>query len=91
MPDCPEIPEAAYYLWPLFWELNEIRRPAEGGTAPLLPGDIDKHLELSGESLGKIEYQFIRAMDRAFVSEVAKELKAKREEAEQQRNAKTKR
>lgn len=87
-PPRPELPECADYAWSLFWKLSAKRRPSESQICPILPPDIESYLRITGEIMDKIDYRFIDAMDSAYISEIAKERKAKMDEMDSNRKSK---
>lgn len=67
-------------MWDWYFELSEsVLRVVDGVTYTLPPSEFHAWKMLSGRIVYPHEYAIMRAMDRAFVSEMSKEVAAYRE------------
>lgn len=70
--DGPEVPWAGARIWGLFLRLHEGRGGGGFGPAPITYEAIEAFQRVSGEPLRPFEIEIIRALDREWLSTVAK-------------------
>lgn len=70
-----DIPEVGRYLWDWFDQISRgVRRISEGRANPITWTDFFSWASVMGLLVHPLEYDILAAMDRAFCSEVDKEL-----------------
>ena len=71
------VPPAGRHLWEWYFELSEsVMRVIDGVTYKIPPTEVYAEASLAGRIVYPDEYAILRAMDRAFCSEMAKEVEA---------------
>lgn len=73
----PDIPEDGKILWDWFWELSEGRGSNGFGWLPLTWTDMDAWARIAGIDLQPWQAGIIRAMDRAWLTEMVRQNKRK--------------
>lgn len=82
-PDQPPIPMAAAHVWDWWWELNARRSPGFESLCPMTYSELKDWAFMTGKKPDPVESKWIMEMDDAWLDEIAKESKAKRERDQQ--------
>jgi hypothetical protein len=85
-----EIPEAGFYLWEWFIEINSSvsRIDFNGNYCNIPPSEFLAWSQLTRNNLFPEEYDILRSMDDVFCKELNLDLKAKREREDEERRRK---
>ena len=85
-----EIPEAGFYLWSWFTELNNSisRIDFNGYYCHISPSDYLAWSKLTGNHLYPEEFDILQALDTVFCKEMNLDINAKRNRDEEERNRK---
>lgn len=67
------LPSAGVYLWDVFMRLHSRRSSNGFGLSPITWGDLDAFIRLTGIRLAPWEVEAIEDLDRAFMTEQARQ------------------
>ena len=82
-----EIPEAGFYLWEWFIEINNSlsRIDFNGNYCNIPPSEFLAWSKLTNRNIYPEEYEILRSMDDVFCKELNMDLRAKREREDEER------
>jgi hypothetical protein len=79
------MPEGGEYLIAWFWDINSgVDRAGDGFCRPITWADYMGWQSMTGEIVHPFEFDILRDIDTAFVSEMTKEIQAARAAAQSQ-------